>query len=139
MLTQGLNLLKNQKNNISEKKGLYSRNAIRSKAKALVLAPLIFRIFLFYIFMLTQVKQATHSHTANRHRRNYARLLEKRNILISPLKFAELHNGSLRMKYIQGLYFVGFESADKKTHAWGSSFTRAYRNFLRVFNEKYAV
>lgn len=69
----------------------------------------------------------------------YKRFLEKRNILISPLKFAELHNGSLRMKYTQGLYFVGFESADKKTHAWGSSFTRAYRNFLRVFNEKYAV
>lgn len=69
----------------------------------------------------------------------YKRFLEKRNILISPLKFAELHNGSLRMKYTQGLYFVGFESADKKTHAWGSSFSKAYCNFLKMFNEKYAV
>lgn len=69
----------------------------------------------------------------------YQRFLSKRNIFISPLKFIELHNGSLRMKYTQGLYFVGFESVDKKTHAWGSSFSKAYRNFLKMFHEKYAV
>lgn len=70
-------------------------------------------------------------------RRNYTRLLEKRNIIISPLAFARLHGGQFRMQCQNGAYFVGFESADKKTHAWGSSFTRAYRNFLKMFNQKY--
>lgn len=71
---------------------------------------------------------------------NRRRKLYQRNFtLISPLKFAKLHNGSLRMKYTQGLYYIGFESADKKTHAWGSSFTAAYLNFLRLFHERYTA
>lgn len=109
----------------------------KNKAKALVLTAPTHGFFI-YTIMSKQVKQATYSHTANRRRRQ-RKLYQRNSKLIEPLAFAEMHGGSFRMRFSKGTYFVGFESADKKTHAWGSSFANAYRNFLRVFNEKYAV
>lgn len=85
---------------------------------------------------LTAPSTKISSAVQNRRRKLY----QRNSKLIEPLAFAEMYGGSFRMKALQGgAYFVGFQSADKKTHAWGSSFANAYRNFLKMFHEKYAA
>lgn len=62
------------------------------------------------------------------------RRLKKR--LIEPLEFAVIFGGVLSMKFTNGFYYCGFSSEEIKTHAWGSSFSKAYRNMLRHFHDK---
>ena len=59
--------------------------------------------------------------------------------LIEPVDFAEVFGGSLQMKLVGGCYYCGFQNEEQRAHAWGSSFTRAYRNMLKNFHEKYMI
>lgn len=61
--------------------------------------------------------------------------------LVSPRAFNKLHHGSIRMEKTGDTYFCGFSSilTGKRAHAWGDTFTKAYRNMMRNFNYKYAV
>ena len=62
-----------------------------------------------------------------------------KNNLIELVDFAEVFGGSLQMKLVGGCYYCGFQNEEQRAHAWGSSFTRAYRNMLKNFHEKYMI
>lgn len=73
-------------------------------------------------------------------RRNSRVIAKQRRIrsLITPQAFAKLYQGKIKLTKESGTFFSGFTSEDKKAHAWGHSFPRAYRNMLRNFHLKYA-
>ena len=66
-------------------------------------------------------------------------LFKREEKLIEPLAFARLYGGYLQMSCDRGIYKVAFISSTQRAHAWGSSFPQAYKNMVRIFEEKYGV